>query len=172
MIVDLLRMLGFNPNPTPHIGLFTIIWGGAFIVIGLLMLGFIGSQFLQLRAARSWPTAQGKVLSTRLEQSSREGGTTYTPIVQYEYQVLGTTYTGNVLAFGSEGDSTGYRAAKRKIDEYPVGRLVTVHYDPNKPERAVLEMRVPGGTLMLILSVLFVIVGIIGAIFSAYVPIG
>jgi hypothetical protein len=86
-----------------------------------------------------WPTTEGKVFVSRVrEVKDGEGGIHYGPDIQCAYSVDGISYTtapscarsGLVL---SRGDAEG------AIGEYPVGMAVTVRYDPQNPQRAVVE---------------------------------
>jgi Protein of unknown function (DUF3592) len=72
----------------------------------------------------------------------RDGGdTVYDAKLQYEYRVGGTTYHGDRREWSGGMPSSFRRWHERIAAAYPVGRVVTVHYGPADPARAVLEPR-------------------------------
>ncbi len=67
-------------------------------------------------------------------------------------------YTGDKIAFG--GDVGGSRKkANEMIAQYPVGKNVSVYYDPNNPEDVVLERRM-GSKGLLIIGVVFTLIAV------------
>ena len=127
-------------------------FGIGFVLLGLLWTaGFAFAHFravAKARAAESWPTAMGKILSCEVveeESTDRDGGTTtwYNPVVRYSYSAGGRQLEGSRLRFGN------YRSGTRKKAEaamapYRVGSNPAVRYNPEKPEECVLETRKPG----------------------------
>lgn len=104
----------------------------------------------QAQASQKWPTAQGTVLSSEVEQSrslfSKEAfDYTYTPKVRYAYEVGGKRYEGDTIQFGYMGGKTSYNEEK-VIQRYPVGGAATVHYDPVDPKVSVLETATSSGS--------------------------
>lgn len=94
------------------------------------LLGFIGAVTMLVGVAlgvwRVWflgraATTTGEVVA--IDDSSGEF-----PIVRFDAQ-------GNVVAGGR---SISFRA-NTNLGDYPVGRKVTVRYDPQTPERAVID---------------------------------
>lgn len=94
------------------------------------------------RRSRDWPTAPGEVTSTGI---AAEGGgddteVTYVPELRYEYEAAGERYVSSRHGFGTMPTFSERSAARAWIDErYPDGGAVTVHYDPDRPDRSVLE---------------------------------
>lgn len=140
------------------------------IAIGLVWFGaFAWAHFRAVgkaKAAESWPTAMGKVLSCEIvveESNDREGGTTtwYNPSVTYAYNVGGRDLQSSRLRFGN------YRSAARKKAEaclapYSPGASTAVRYNPEKPEECVLETKKPGPIylVMAVFGLLFVAMGV------------
>jgi hypothetical protein len=77
----------------------------------------------------------------------------YEPAVEYNYAVGGQTYTSRRIAYGA--NSFGRDQAQKMIERYPVGSVVTAHYDPANPTEAVLETQAAGSTLFLVLGSVF-----------------
>jgi len=118
-----------------------------------LLLGAAVYKSLQVRAAREWPSAAGKVVTsqaqvreTRVLDSDREGGyrteqRNFANIV-YEYSVAGQKLRNDRVSIGE--DLGNFQVAET-IAKYPVGAVVTVYYNPRHPKEAVLERDLPKG---------------------------
>jgi hypothetical protein len=118
-----------------------------------LLLGAAAYKSLQVRAAREWPSAAGKVVAshaevreTRVIDSNREDGyrteqRNFANIV-YEYSVTGKKLRNNRVSIGE--DLGNFQVAET-IAKYPVGAIVTVYYNPLHPKEAVLERDLPKG---------------------------
>ena len=61
----------------------------------------------------------------------------YYPQLEYEYSIGGRNYTGTRIAMILP--RSDFRFKKRIYEQYPVGTLVSVFYDPRDPENSVLE---------------------------------
>ena len=146
----------------------TIVFGVVFFGIGLalLLVGVNGRK--KAKAAEAWPTVPGVIQSSGLQENRHYDAEdhhteiNYEPQVQYQYSLMGQTYTGTHLAFGKA--SYDYRTASKKIAPYPQGAAVTVHYDPADPANAVLETKAAGGVVLLIIGILFMVIGFVVAI--------
>ena len=118
-----------------------------------LLLGAAVYKSLQVRAAKEWPSAAGKVVVSRAEvretrviDSDREDGyrteqRNFAKII-YEYSVAGTTLRNDRVSIGE--DLGNFQVAET-IAKYPVGAAVTVYYNPLHPKEAVLERDLPKG---------------------------
>lgn len=135
--------------------LFGLLWAAAF---GYAHFRAVGKA----KAAESWPSAIGRVVSCQVveeESTDREGHTTiwYDPVVTYSYSAGGRELQGRRLRFGN------YRSSSRKKAEaalapYPAGSAPAVRYNPQAPEECVLETRKPGPIylVMAVFGLLFV----------------
>jgi hypothetical protein len=91
--------------------------GIVFIVIGLVLLLVGIGQKKKAKAAEEWPTVQGMIMSSGLQEKrhydsdTHRTSVTYEPQVQYEYSLMGTSYQGNSLSFGKA--SYNYNTATR-----------------------------------------------------------
>ena len=118
-----------------------------------LILAVAVYKTLQVRAAREWPSAGGKVVVSRAEvrkvkviDSDRQEGhrfeeRNFADIV-YEYSVAGRKLRNNRVSIGE--DLGNFQVAET-IAKYPVGAIVTVYYNPLHPGEAVLERDLPKG---------------------------
>jgi hypothetical protein len=103
------------------------------------------------------------VLSSEIEQDQDDNGWHIRPTITYQYQAGGKAFNSNTLEFGSkrewfDGDK-GRMLADEKAKEYPVGGTVEVHFNPSKPENAVLEVRTASAITWEILAVVIFCIG-------------
>ena len=120
--------------------------------LGLLLVA-AAYKSLQVRAAREWPSAAGKVVVSKTEvrkvkviDSDRAEGhrfeeRNFADIV-YEYSVAGRKLRNNRVSIGE--DRGNFQVAET-IAKYPAGAVVTVYYNPLHPDQAVLERDLPKG---------------------------
>lgn len=144
---------------TPNI-LFPLI----FVIIGLIMFFIYFRNLAKVRASQAWPAVQGTVAASwvRRKQSTDDDGSiseSYYPEIQYIYQVMGMEYQGDKITFGPKSGGNRTKAEKA-IAKYPTGANVTVFYQPDKPETAVLERSITKGLLfsgtLLVLTGIFI----------------
>lgn len=123
---------------------FMILMGAVFA--GVIVFAFV-VKLLEVRKARTWKTAPGRVVQSKTRphtrrdmdgKSSRETA----PDVIYEYEVDGRRYRGTRISFAERITGPDLEAALRR---YPVGASVQVAYNPLKPSEAVLERELPAG---------------------------
>jgi hypothetical protein len=130
--------------------LIALICGG----FGLAILALVVTSLREAAAMKRWPIARGRVLSSKVEEYTTDGGsgkfggartrmTLYRPAVQYEYEIGGQRFTGNRIA-QSPGMHRGVADfAQQVASRYAAGTTVDVRYNPKRPEECVLEPRVP-----------------------------
>lgn len=133
---------------------------------GIFLMAWGGNELKKAYESRSWPGTPGTITSAYIQTShhrSSEGrsSTSYAPKVSYRYTVEGKTHMCDRIAFG--GASGGMESwAKAVVDEYPSGKQVTVHYNPQDPSVAVLKTGFSWGALLLVLAgVVFFGVGVL-----------
>jgi len=123
-------------------------------------------KYMEVMRAARWPKAQGRVVTSTSEaRTVRSGGPdrndterrTFAKIV-YEFSVAGRKYKGGRVSIGE--DMGNFEVAET-IARYPVGKDVTVYYNPVKPSECVLERDVPPGLWKGFAIILAVVVGLI-----------
>ena len=118
-------------------------------------LGYIYYGWTSLQDARTsvnWPVTPGTIVNSRVETHTTDGETYYSTTVEYVYTVDGVEYSSDVVRFGAPrpGGLSQYfsrrpdlpRPGSRESPMYPVGKAVSVSYEPGNVTNAVLE---PGG---------------------------
>lgn len=110
---------------------------GFFLVFGGLGLFDVAVEARRGRASLAWPTAQGEIVRSDIVRGRRSGEA----VIRYAYTVDGRAYEGWRKYFIRRGDG---RTRSDWVRQYPEGRTVPVHYDPDDPEISALE---PGASL-------------------------
>ncbi len=121
-----------NPYPGCIYFIMAAIFGYALVQMSMTRLPRLGSE--------AWPTTTGRVLATSVNPFEKEGGTSYQPVVNYEYEVGGQSFTGEATWQDLDSYPSQY-LAERVLWAYPTGGAITVYYNPREPSRSVL---VPG----------------------------
>lgn len=112
------------------------------LVAGIGVIVFGCTIAMDALASSSWPTTDGLVISTGVDETSSGTGTRrsrgYRPSVRYAYEVDGMRHEGDRISFADEVSKTRSHATL-VINRYPVNAAVTVAYDPDDPGTSVLE---------------------------------
>jgi len=152
--------------------------GGIFFLLGLGLAIFGFVQGKKAKSTESWPTVSGSIVSSRLDQKTSTDfdgeysstSTSYTPMVEYNYEIDGRTYQGKRV-FPGASMSYDHGTAQSIVNRYQPGATVSVHYDPVDPTQAVLETKSKGGNLFLILGSVFALLGMMGCCIGAILVI-
>lgn len=128
---------------------------------GLLYFGLKSRR--QAAEAANWPAAVGRVRNASIQHHIHRSGRgvhhSYEPVIEYEYDVAGTIYQGNRVAFGASGVSQ--KSAEDTLAHFTPGSQISVYYNSQNPAEAVLERQAKGGTLMIIIGGLFLGVSLV-----------
>jgi hypothetical protein len=140
-----------------------ILVGLVFAAVGVGVTAWGWSVLSNAKASVSWPSVGGRVISSSVERhtssGSRGSSTTYGAEVQYDYTVDGTKYSADRVSFGDYSSSSPGHA-RGIVNRYPAGSEVSVHYDPARPDVAVLEPGTSWGAYMpLGIGLVFALVG-------------
>lgn len=149
-----------------------IIAAVVFLVIAALATAGVFMTLAQSRRSRSWPTVQGKItrseitedVSHNTDDDGRDSTTTmYGVKLAYDYVVGGGAHVGTRLYWADGIKVSGDGPARKVTEKYPVGRDVTVYYQPNDPATALLE---PGAIKGAVMSGVFAVAfGAFGVVF-------
>jgi hypothetical protein len=121
--------------------LLTVFIALLFVGCGVALLCLATQTLTKAKDSAGWSSTDGIVMHTDHERTSRGRRTSNAPYVTYTYQVQGKGYTSNVRSFG-DGLSE-----PEVFEQYPMGRHVTVFYDPEHPQEATLVKGVGTGTI-------------------------
>lgn len=119
--------------------------------VGIAMFLF-GIYFVVLGdEVGGWPSAEGTIVETRIriwspvratfeEQRLKGDITQYYPEIEYRWTVDGTTYEGDRYKLGTTHKKYDERDDARKAAQrFSAGERITVYYDPDAPDQAVLD---------------------------------
>ena len=98
----------------------------------------------QIDAQRRFRVADGTIVSSQVESHRGSKTTQYSPVLRYRYTARNKEYVGDRYTFDSSSSSDS-RLARDVVAAHPAGRAVTVYYDPDRPESAILSLAVPNG---------------------------
>ncbi len=132
----------------------SLIWLAFLIAVFIFFL----VQYRRLKQIAAWPVTEGKVVQFNLEKQNQ----TYWPSIVYEYLVNGQVHesehffsdTTHNTPQTPRAKKVAYNTAQAYLQEQPV----TVHYNPQAPEQAVLDVNVPTKLIVIMLIVLGLIV--------------
>jgi hypothetical protein len=117
-----------------------VLFGVAFIMVGLCMNAIMIVAWMKSIRLRSWPVAKGLVLSSQIVEYPSERNSLFGPEIVYQYHVDGRRYRSNRIGiFEPARWFRKTRGMLRLIERYPVGATIDVHYPPGDPVGARLQ---------------------------------
>ena len=126
------------------------------VAAGLLWWGVTTAR--NASVSRNWPAVPGTITVSQVTISTDEDGTTYYADVQFKYVVNDRWHTAATVNFGEYGSGSRSHADKI-VARYPPGSPVTVYYNPDEPNTAVLEPGVTWGSYFnIFMALLFFII--------------
>lgn len=135
-----LALSGESPKTTDGVPLFVYL-----IPLVCIALGAAGIiQYLhnrhQARASARWPTVAGTITQSKLAvEFDEDGDEAYRADIRFAYRVGGREFEGSKVKWGWTAVYAWRSRAAAALAEYPIGKAVTVHYDPAQPTTAVLD---------------------------------
>jgi len=150
---------------------FIIIVCLIFFGIGIGMLVKLAKHYGKLQQSKNWLSTNGKIISSDLDAqiSTDDDGyqtTTYLAKVFFTYEVNGNSYESDRVNFDYGMRTSNVRKPQSVVEQYPTGSDVTVYYDPENPQQSVLEKRVNGTFTTILVSAVFIAIGVVLAVTS------
>jgi hypothetical protein len=127
-------------------------------------------KYFETRRASVWPSVPGRVVVSMSEKRNVKGvgaDSTDTEVrnfarVVYEYKIATKTYRCDRVSIG---ENLGNFEVAETLAKYPLGKGVTVYYNPSNRAEAVLERELPDflwkGVAIIVLVLAAVILGAI-----------
>lgn len=125
-------------------------WITIFIVFWTLIVSLMNVMAVIVPVAQQIPTywfesVQGIVKHSKVEVHRGDKSNTFSVDISYDYTVAQQTWTGDQLRYSPMNSNGNY--AKRFVADHPPGSLITVYFDPKKPEESVLIRGIEGSDL-------------------------
>jgi hypothetical protein len=113
------------------------------VVGGIALIGYAIHLFSRASAMQKWSAADGEILQSRVvEERDRTDDvhvTLYRAEMMYGYRVGNSELAGYRRSL-ADGAASTRAYAESIVTRYPVGRHVTVYFDPTNPRDSVLEL--------------------------------
>ncbi|MBI4671491.1 MAG: DUF3592 domain-containing protein [Chloroflexi bacterium] len=128
---------------------FLLLLAGVGALIAMLILFLLSLiQGGSATGSRNWASAPGTIIASYLAyerdpQDPQGLKAYYVPNVVFEYAAQGQLQSASRIHFGAPSKLARKRAAEHKLANYPVAARVTVYYNPDAPQDAVLERESP-----------------------------
>ncbi len=125
-------------------------WGcvGAFLAVFVAVgLGMFASEMYRIA---TWEPVSARILSSDIKAVRGDKGTSYKPVVRYQYTVNGALYVSNQVLPLTISASYGWATKLR--DRFRRGDIVTAYVNPSRPSSAYLVREVS------LLPLLFVVI--------------
>jgi len=153
----------------PDLEIYLVLFCGG-LMIAVMFFGGIFSIFWSMRSRKKaaesggWPAVVGVISNALLKKnvstdSDGFSSTTFTPTVEYQYNVGGYVYTGNRITFGFAKSYSRKKKAREAMAAYPVNGQVNVFYNPQDPHDSVLVQKaggaiggIIGGIVLIVIS--------------------
>ena len=118
----------------------TLIFAAVFFVGGLMAYQHITKPMAEeAKASKEWPTVEGVIAHAELSKTrDSDGNEMYSANINYDYTVDGKQYNSSGINTVN-GSTSSQSSVKKTLKKYAEGTKVTVHYDPEFPNTAVLE---------------------------------
>jgi len=138
-------------------------FGIIFTIAGGLMFYFFGLPPLKYAfESGSWPMTSGTITKSEVESWMKDGKSQYAAVIKYRYQLEGKEYFSYNIGVNNSSGNNNMSAAKEIVQDYPVGKVVDVFYDPELPDSAALIPGVRAGDVALAGGMLlFAIIGLL-----------
>ena len=115
------------------------------VLAGCFMLLVGGASAYEAFSSQSWPTVQGEIITSNVDTyRDSYGNRTYRRKIKYGYAVnqlekAGGYFTGERVGIDPFLPSDSRAIAEASLVRYPKGEIVDVYYNPNRPQRSLLE---------------------------------
>lgn len=118
------------------VGISVLVIGG----IGFMLYRHNQQSMAYRQSTQTWLSTIGTILMSSV-QSSHSGNGHYTyPVVVYSYIVNGQSYQSQRVRAGDQFLTVRVAGqAQATVARYPIGKSVTVYYDPADPAESALE---------------------------------
>jgi hypothetical protein len=117
----------------------------ALSAMGLVTILFGFAMRKQGSDARNWPVVSGRIDGSAVDEfrgrlSNESAVTTlYRPLISFAYEFNGVKYAGSQVSLGLKVTSNSAAFANKTVAKYPLGKIISVHVNPQNPSESVLS---------------------------------
>ena len=132
------------------------LWFGVIVAIFalLLLVGSFGAWYESHDAMQNWHSVSGRIIRSGIKDRRLRGPADYATIdICYVYAVAERTFQQTTVSF--RGGDQPIREATETVARYRAGDTVTIHYNPENPEEAVIEAEKSEALEMLVAGLAF-----------------
>ena len=131
-----------------------------FLFLGLLVIYAAIVKFKKVYLVQKWPTVKGRIIFNQTNSDNQgyktQGLGGYHEKIKYEYIVNRINYTSDKICLESFSSSRNRIYFRKIANKYPLGKEVTVYYNPSDPQLAILEPYIRGAFLIFFIGVFWV----------------
>jgi hypothetical protein len=117
----------------------SLIFFGGFACLAYAVTAWLRRVRRAEEAAAHWRMADAEIISVEVIRHRDSDGDEYEPRVRYAYRVAGRRFEGEKLRIGAKIMMNDKYDAQLSIAKYFAGDRIQIRYDPDKPQRSVLE---------------------------------
>jgi hypothetical protein len=129
-------------------------WWKLLAFAALVLVAWIAWVGRMARASTRWPATQGRVLEVWFDEVRDDDiGDSFVPRIRYAYAVRGRSYVGHRLRY-RVAPLRDHRESMHALRDIAKGDAIQVHYDPDRPQRAVLFPGADAGNLLDLFAVI------------------
>jgi hypothetical protein len=98
---------------------------------------------------KSWPTTPGTISVSGIEShtqadnmtAGKMSSTLYSSNVKFKYNAEGKEYESDQITWGADFRTNDQHLIEKEIADYPLGKKIVVHYDPENPSNCIVNLR-------------------------------
>lgn len=121
-------------------------WPLVMLLAGIAATAYVGTdiaaQSARFAEGRDWPSVEGRVSTSALEEGSSYqkygSDAIYRLRVRYSYTAEGRLFVNDRVSLASEDSFRDRDEANSELAEYPAGAAVPVYYQPGNPGNSAL----------------------------------
>jgi hypothetical protein len=125
---------------------FALFWSA----IVLLFDGLMAHGIYKQLESQHYPSVTGTITHSEVtSHTGSKGGTSYTAVINYRFEIGGQTFEGNKLRFGMTTSSS--ESAHASVSAHPVGSAAQVFYNPENSQQSLLAPGINGSDLIFVI---------------------
>ena len=130
--------------------------------IGIIFIVHFTYIFILSKRNKSWKITEGEIINSKMQESYFDEGAMYKAVIQYKYIIGEKEYFSNRVFHGDYIGKNFSKSVKTLINKYVKGATVLVYYNPQHPNKSVLETGIhPVIYRELIVGILFLLLSIV-----------